>query len=255
MSSVTKSINSKIFGKKMKLSVYRPNGYENVALSVLYFLHGRTGNEQLIQQLGMDKIADELFETERIKPFMIVCPNIDNSRGINSAETYQEVKGKYGIIQKGRYEDYLIDEIIPFIDRNFNTIKSRDGRYIGGISSGGYTALHIAFRHQDLFSKVGGHMPAIDLTFADEDECYFANEAMWLKYSPISIAENASIGDLKVFLDDGKNDEGRFYYACERLYQILKDKGVDVQNYLFNGHHNAEYVVSNMNTYLRFYGE
>lgn len=34
-------------------------------------------------------------------------------------------------------------------------------RYIGGASAGGYTALHNAFRHQDKFSKVGGHMPAL----------------------------------------------------------------------------------------------
>ena len=54
-------------------------------------------------------------------------------------------------------------EVIPLTDKTFNTIKDRKGRYIGGISAGGYIALHNTFRHQNMFSKVGGHMPALEL--------------------------------------------------------------------------------------------
>ena len=60
--------------------------------------------------------------------------------------------------------------------------------------------------------------------------------------------------DIKVFLDDGKDDEGQFYRACEKLDLILKQKGVDVQNHLFEGHHNKEYITAHLKTYLRFYG-
>ena len=56
------SLESNLLGKTMNLSVYCPEGYERVKLPVLFFLHGRTGNEQLLQQLGMDKIADALIE-------------------------------------------------------------------------------------------------------------------------------------------------------------------------------------------------
>ena len=238
----------------MNLSVYCPEGYERVKLPVLFFLHGRTGNEQLLQQLGMDKIADALIEAGEIKPLRIVCPNMDNSRGINSSDDYQEVVGKYDIVHKGRYEDYLVHEIIPFVDRSFPTIRDRCGRFIGGVSSGGYAALSIGLRQPELFSKIGGHMPAIDLSFEAEDECYFADQSMWLKYDPVTIAETVTRNDIKVFLDDGKDDEGQFYRACEKLDLILKQKGVDVQNHLFEGHHNKEYITSHLKTYLRFYG-
>ena len=255
MSLVNTSFYSDILKKDMKLSVYRPDGYDDKPLPVLYFLHGRTGDEQLIRQLGIDKIADKMLQEQAIKPCMIVCPNIDNSRGINSAKVYREVNGKYGTVHKGRYEDYITEELIPFVDGSFNTRQERAGRYIGGVSAGGYSALHLAFRHQALFSKVGGHMPAIDLSFADEDECYFENEEMWLKYDPIQIAKQSSSIRLSVFLDDGKSDEGQFYRACESLYQILKSKGVTVQNHLFDGEHNAAYIVCNLPAYLRFYSE
>ncbi|MBR0365832.1 MAG: esterase family protein [Clostridia bacterium] len=254
MSLTVRTINSRILGKAMNLAVYCPDSYENTNLPVLYFLHGRSGNETLLQWLETDKTADELLSTGEIKPFIIVCPNLDNSRGINSSDIYREIHGKHGMVHQGRYEDYLIREVIPYIDSTFHSVKNREGRYIGGISSGGYTALHIGLRYQELFSKVGGHMPAIDLSYADEDEPYFADEAMWLKYDPVTIAQNGVFEDTKVFLDDGKDDEGQFYRACKRLYSVLKSKDADVQNHLFTGRHNGEYVLRNIKTYLSFYG-
>ena len=39
---------SNILGKEMKVSVYLPEGYDNLTpLPVLYFLHGRSGNENM----------------------------------------------------------------------------------------------------------------------------------------------------------------------------------------------------------------
>lgn len=253
MGLITEKVESIILGKSMNLSVYCPDGYEKATLSVLYFLHGRTGNEQLLSQLGMDAAADALIKAGEINPLRIVCPNLDNSRGINSAEQYREVRGKYGIVHKGRYEDYLLDELIPFVESTFPAIMDRSARYIGGISSGGYTALSIGLRHPERFSKVGGHMPAVDLSYAEEDECYFENEAMWLQYDPIAIAAHSAFKNLHVFLDDGKDDEGQFYRACEKLFWILQRNGADVQYHLFEGHHNEEYVLSNLDSYLRFY--
>ncbi len=254
MGLITKKVESSTLGKTMNLSVYCPDGYDTVDLPVLYFLHGRTGDERMLQQLGMDAAVDALIRSGDIKPLLIVCPNMDNSRGINSSETYQEIKGKYGVVHKGKYEDYLVEEIIPCVDRMFSTIRDRNGRFIGGVSSGGYTALSIGLRHPEMFSKIGGHMPAIDLSYEEEDECYFADRAMWLKYDPISIAKTFSVDDIKVFLDDGKGDEGQFFRACEKLYLLLREKGIDVQNHVFDGQHNGAYIISNLKTYLRFYG-
>ena len=253
MSLITEDFYSRILKKEMKLAIYSPDSFGNIALPVLYFLHGRTGNETLLQRLEIDKTADILIEKDEMKPLIIVCPNLDNSRGINSSETYQEVDGKYGVVHKGRYEDYLLNEIIPFIDSKFQTIRDRSARYIGGISSGGYAAVSIGLRHQELFSKIGGHMPAIDLSYEDEDECYFADEMMWLKNDPITIAGQSVFADLKVFLDDGREDEGRFYLACEKLSRLLHQHGAIVQNHLLEGHHSGEYIRSNLESYLRFY--
>lgn len=253
MSVKVKTIFSKYLQKNMNLSIFIPDDFKNISLPVLYFLHGRTGSEKIMFQLNLDTIANKLIKSSIIKPMIIVCPNIDNSRGINSSDKYCEVKGKYGIVHKGPYEDYFIKEVIPHIDANYNTVTNKKFRYIGGISSGGYAALHNAFRYADLFSKVGGHMPAIDISYDQEDECYFTDEEVWKKYDPITIAKKQNLNGLSVFLDAGNKDEGKFYIACEKLYKILKQKNVIVENHIFKGHHDAKYIEENLETYLKFY--
>lgn len=254
MSIKLETIYSKYLQKDMSISLYIPNGYEDINLPVLYFLHGRNGDEKILTQLGIDKVADDLIKQKVIKPLIVVCPNMDNSRGINSSDKYSEVCGKYGTVHKGMYEGYFIEEVIPHIDAKYKTLKNRNSRYIGGISAGGYTALHNGFRHPDLFSKVGGHMPAIDMSYADEDECYFSDEKMWEKYDPITLSKEQNIEDLQVYLDDGDQDEGQFYLACEKLYELLRNKNVNVENHVFKGHHDRNYVMSNLKSYLQFYG-
>ncbi len=247
-------IKSRILGKSMDLMIFCPDGYEGTDLPVLYFLHGRTGDARILQQLGMDITAGSMISAGKIHPLIIACPDMDNSRGINSAENYKEIRGKYGVVHQGRYEDYLIQEVIPYVDGSCHTIRNRNARFIGGISAGGYIALHTGLRHQDLFSRIGGHMPAMDLSYADEDECYFADEAMWKKYDPVTIAGNSAFRDIQVFLDDGKDDEGAFYRTCGKLASVLRKKGIEVQNHLYEGRHDKEYVLGNMETYLQFYG-
>ena len=95
--------------KDMNIAIYVPENYQAVNLPVLYFLHGRSGNEEILEQLKINEITAKLIKEKKINPMIIVCPNIDNSRGINSSNEYKEIQGKYGIVNFGLYEDYLIN--------------------------------------------------------------------------------------------------------------------------------------------------
>jgi S-formylglutathione hydrolase FrmB len=57
----------------------------------------------------------------------------------------------------GSYETHLAREVIPAIDARLRTVATRDGRAIGGKSSGGFGALVLAMRNPDLFSAVASH--------------------------------------------------------------------------------------------------
>ena len=67
----------------------------------------------------------------------------------------------------GRYEDYLTQEIVPFVDARYATIADRSGRGVFGKSSGGYGALRLGMRHPELFGAVACHSGdmAFDLVF------------------------------------------------------------------------------------------
>ncbi len=58
-----------------------------------------------------------------------------------------------------RYEDYFIEELIPYIDANYNTIADRNFRAITGHSMGGYAALLLGMRHPETFAAFAAESP------------------------------------------------------------------------------------------------
>jgi enterochelin esterase family protein len=68
----------------------------------------------------------------------------------------------------GRYHDYIVEELVPFVDQSLRTLP--DGTYRGvlGHSSGGYGALMFAMARPDLFGAAASH--AGDMFF---EACYW----------------------------------------------------------------------------------
>jgi enterochelin esterase family protein len=54
-------------------------------------------------------------------------------------------------IGSGAYETAIIDDLVKHVDGQYRTIAQRRGRMIAGLSMGGYGALHLAFKHPELF--------------------------------------------------------------------------------------------------------
>lgn len=246
---------SKKLEKEMGVNIYLPPDYSSTRrFPVLYFLHGRSGNENIIHFLAIKDVADKLISSEIINSLIIVCPRMENSRGLNSSVVTDEIKSGGRVINVGQYEDYFIKEIIPYIDSRYNTIDDVSGRYVGGVSAGGYAALNYGLKYPDLFSRIGGHMPALELQLDKEDIPYFGNISFWMENDPIEVAKECKLNLIqRWYLDAGDKDEGHFYEGCDRLYQILKKRGANVQNHIFTGHHDLAYLKSNFKNYLIFY--
>jgi endo-1,4-beta-xylanase len=60
-----------------------------------------------------------------------------------------------------KVESSIMRELIPFIDANYRTIASREGRAIDGFSMGGAGALTLATKHPDIFSAVAAYGAAL----------------------------------------------------------------------------------------------
>jgi len=57
----------------------------------------------------------------------------------------------------GRYEDYVIDELIPWVDAHYRTIPAPEARAIFGKSSGGYGSMILGMRHPEVFGALACH--------------------------------------------------------------------------------------------------
>jgi enterochelin esterase-like enzyme len=254
-------VKSKALQKEMRISVWLPYGYSiSVKYPVLYLLHGYSHTEEnWFSVVGAHITADRLVKEGKIIPFIIVAPQYDNSFGFNLSDEPKVLGGddRHNNFNMGRYEDWLLKEMILYIDANFNTIASRDSRFIGGQSMGGYAALRLAFKHPELFGKVGGHMPVVKFIIPDKflNEKDSSEEFQKKIGNPIDLALTAEISNLKVYLDAGDQDKYRTYDGCEKLYSILKSRNIKSEYHFNKGDHSSAYVKTQIENYLVFYGK
>ena len=137
-----------------QIPVYLPPGYDDGkrAYPVIYWLHGFTG-------IGLSAI--------NANPWIPSLPECMDRVIAGGAPPAILVMAdgftKYGGSQylnstaNGRYEDFVVSEIVAHADRTYRTIAAPAGRGINGKSSGGYGALVLAMRHPDVFGAAASH--------------------------------------------------------------------------------------------------
>src|SRR5712692_9544226 len=147
-----RSIPSRILGRPVAYCVLLPASFDadkTRRYPVLYFLHGLGENEQTLVNFGGMNLVEDLWEQKELGEFLIVTPDGDSSFYVNSRDGRQ------------RYEDFVLQELMPFIERRYRVREGRENRGIGGVSMGGYGALRLAFRYPALFGSVSAHSAAL----------------------------------------------------------------------------------------------
>ena len=162
----TLKVKSTILSKDMEYSVYLPGDYEtsNRRYPVLYLLHGYTDDETGWTQFGeAHLIADKVIQSGEAAPMIIVMPDGGVTWYVNSYDG------------KVKYEDYFVNEFIPYIDSTYRTRPTKQYRAISGLSMGGYGTLIMATKHPELFSSAA---PLSAGVFEDE-EIVNSNDERW----------------------------------------------------------------------------
>src|SRR4051794_1793826 len=112
--------------RQMSYCLILPAGYTTSQRSypVLYLLHGLFGSEN--DWTAYTRVAEYI----RALPLIVVMPQADDSWYTNSLAE-----------PRNRYEDYVFNDLIDEIDSKYRTQKTRDGRFLAGLSMGGYGAV------------------------------------------------------------------------------------------------------------------
>jgi putative tributyrin esterase len=111
---------------------------------VLYLLHGYTGNNtDWTQKTNLSRYAARYR-------LMIVMPDGSNGWYVNSATD-----------PKQKFEDYIIKDLIPYVEGHYRTIPLRRARAVAGLSMGGYGATFLGLKHADMFCALGSFSGAL----------------------------------------------------------------------------------------------
>lgn len=250
---------SAALGRTMNIEVYLPPGYSAARrYPVLYLLYGYGGNEDSYfgGLLSVNRVADRLIGAGTIAPLLIVVPNYANSFGVNTRpeDAADSAGGTIGL-----YEDYLIGEVLPYVEQHYSAAASRAQRYVGGISMGGYAALYLGLSHPDLFGRIGAHSAALwdyGATNADQfvgqRDWLYATPALRALRDPMLLAQHANLDGLRFYLDAGDGDALRL--KDQQLAGILRARATTVDWHHGDGGHDVPYWRGQLENYLQFYG-
>ncbi|HNY21102.1 MAG TPA: alpha/beta hydrolase-fold protein [Treponemataceae bacterium] len=243
---------SALLGKKMGLYVYLPPDYSpDKTYPVLYLLHG-FGNDEIewFDYHHLDQVANALIAEGTLKPLVIVAPRMDNSWGIDSGKPKMNGLTAKRALFNGPYEKYFLTEVMRLAESRYPVSKKPEERYLGGISMGGYAALHIGFRNPGLFSRIGGHSPALKGQQIP-DYFLYAPDRKKADNDPLELAKTAKLESNAIFIDCA-SDDGLFAGAKE-CADTLKARGLNVEFSTGEGAHTAAYWHPNLGRYLSFY--
>ena len=141
-----------VFGPSMRrevrVRIHLPQGYDAsrpTPYPVLYLLHGGAGDWEDWSSSGNVRQIVDQSDFEGI----VVMPE----GGL--AGFYSDWHGVTDGGFRPSWETFHIDQLVPWVDANFNTGGAGADRAIAGLSMGGYGALRYAGRHPELFSAVG----------------------------------------------------------------------------------------------------
>jgi enterochelin esterase-like enzyme len=210
---------SKTVGSTRKAMIYVPPGYSrDKNYSVLYLLHGIGGDEKEWLNGGHPEvILDNLYAENEIEPMIVVMPNgraMKDDRG--GGNIFDPVK----VQAFATFEQDLLNDLIPFIEKNFPVYTDRENRAIAGLSMGGGQALNFGLGNLDIFAWIGGFSSAPNTKNPEElvpnpEETKKQLELLWI-----------SCGD-----------RDNLIQFSRRTHEYLQDHGVPHIYYIQPGDH------------------
>lgn len=148
-------------------------------------------------------------------PVIVVMP--DSGQGGFYSDWYNNGRGG-----NPRWENYHVDQLLPWIDAHYSTVPGRRGHAVAGFSMGGFGAMSYAARHPDRFVSAASFSGTLDsnLTQAvttDEMLSYLdkpvpgslwgprsSQEIRWRAHNPWDLAGNLRGMYLALYTGDGK---------------------------------------------------
>src|ERR1044072_2506920 len=215
----TISYASKTVGTQRKALIDTPLVFsKKKKYRVLYLLHGIGGDEKEgLKGRTPQAILDNLYADGKIAPMIVVMPN---GRAMKDDRATGNIMAPDKVQAFATFEQDLLNDLIPFIEKNYPVLTDREHRAIAGLSMGGGQSLNFGLGNLDKFAWVGGFSSAPN-----------TKEPKELVPDP-ELAKNK----LKLlWISCGAND--RLISFSKRTHDYLAEKGVPHIYYIEPGVH------------------
>jgi S-formylglutathione hydrolase FrmB len=230
------TLSSEEVGAELSTSVIVPEGAGDRARPLLVFLHGLGGDDRSFT--ADPALLDALAELGPRAP-VVAFPDGGTSFW------YDRPSGDWG--------DYVVREVIPEVARRAGADPRRVA--IGGISMGGFGAYQLGMEHPNRFCGVGGHSPALWLSFEESSDFpeAFDDAGAFAENDLIGTAQEdpGPFGETPVWADTGSED---WFLPGFRAFRAALEAGdTDLTAREWPGGHDLAYWDSHWDSYLRFY--
>jgi hypothetical protein len=155
--------------------------------------------------------ADELIQKQAMEEIIIVGIANDNARRLSEYAHFDgSFQGKRVKAMGEKYENFLLKDVMPFIEANFRVLTGVAHTALMGSSMGGLVTFTIGLRHPDTFGMLGVVSPSF----------------WWNPEALLAFVDTLNLQDYrgKMWLDIG-TAEGEMTQGFEKMIYTLKEKG------------------------------
>ncbi len=244
-------------GRKITTWVYLPPGYDepensNRRYPVVYLLHGQPGGWMDCYVSGrVEEMADELIHSDAMPPVILVAFDGDGPRG---SRDYTDFCNR--ATDGYRIEDFIVDELVPYVDATYRSVPDARSRALWGYSAGGYGALNLGFKHPDVWRVLCSH--AGFYTPADDDsvmqKVLGPRGPLWEANDPIkTVSQLPQDTHLSVYMDGSPNEDD--YEGFQSIERVLRERGDNVSAQSLDKAHAWRLIVNRCRDSLLFIGQ
>ncbi|MCF8369971.1 MAG: T9SS type A sorting domain-containing protein [Bacteroidales bacterium] len=150
MTKIDTSFFSQALGEEKMVDVLLPPGYftnSNIYYPVIYYLHGWGGDQNTVNE--MISITGGLISSGTIDEVIIV--GADNSPEPFNGSMY------VNSVTWGNYEDYMVNDLVTWVETSFRTVPQKKYRALIGQSMGAYGAFRYGILHKEKFRALVAH--------------------------------------------------------------------------------------------------
>ena len=216
------------------LVVYTPPGYgkdPSKKYPVFYLISGTTDTEETWFKVGRANfILDNLIAEGKARPMIIVMPygniaaRIAEQTGAPKPADPRDRESAEAMNRARAFENDLVNNVIPYIERNYRVLANRESRAIGGFSRGGGQTLRTAFGNMDKFSWICCY------------SAYLSPQEMEKSYKHVYEDPAKTNKQMKLFWVSVGNEDF-LYKPTVEFMDFLTAKGVNYKSLITPGGH------------------